>query len=137
MQLPALFTEDWAGLKEWLSKTTLNRYEYALYDQPALYTDYELAFLPAAWPQRRTPLEARLTAWFTKPFFGAPVAKLVRRGAYAWVRKDVFANAAVEGWQRLPPEMAAFPAERHEDFIRENRARMGGRRLGMWKFGAE
>jgi hypothetical protein len=108
VQLPALFADDLNGLESWLRKTTINPYEYDIYNHPELRANYRLTYFPVREPGRT--------------------------GVYAFLRQDLVGDPAYERWRALPPEMAEFPFEKHAEYVADNRRRFGNRRLGNWKF---
>lgn len=121
MQLPALFTKNVEGLRDWLQRTTVDPAQYDLYLHPGLDENYELRWFPIV--KNRGPLAKR------------DLDRDVPLGVYAFVRKDRLAEQDYRRWQALPGDLARLPFEEYGRMIEANKDLFGKFKLGMWSFG--
>jgi hypothetical protein len=88
IQLPTLMPNSEIGVNMWMLQTALNPIQYRIYEQPALSSDYVLAWMPVKKERVRV------------------LKKLKREqilvGVYGYLRRDLVGQPGFSKWQVLP-----------------------------------
>ena len=119
VELPTLFPPTKDGFYAWMKRSTFIPQQAAIYEQPALADNYQLAWLFVK--KQRPPLLSGRRG-------------LEDVGVFAYLRGDLVNQPPYRRWRTFDPVISEFPFQHWREFAAGNEHLIRDLSIGMWNF---